>query len=130
MGSHSSSVMDTVKSGATWAAVGEGVATVYTGGMSSALVGGTLGIDAAALSGGVMGAANAPSSATNGPKVEQPAETRQSKDNGHGGAAYSMQLSQQLAASASGTLFSTPTQWMGQQVGNDPNAPRKTLVGA
>lgn len=130
MGSSGSSYIDRAKSGATWAAVGEAVATVSTGGMSSALVAGYSAIDTGALVGGVVGAVNAPSSETNAPNAEQPAETRQSKDNGHGGAAYSMQLSQQLAASAAGTLFSTPTQWMGQQVGNDPNTPRKTLVGA
>lgn len=130
MGSSGSSYIDKAKSGATWAAVGEGVATYYTGGLSSGLVTGALGIDAGALVGGVTGVANAPSSGSDTPSVEQPARVSQDKDNGHGGAAWSMQMSQQLAASAAGTLFSTPTQWMGQQIGNDPNVPRKTLVGA
>ncbi len=60
----------------------------------------------------------------------QPAMTSQASDPNFSAGGWNMKLSQQLAASAGGTLFSTPTQWSGGQIGNDPNQPRKSLVGA
>lgn len=131
MGSSGSGIMGKVSSVATGAALGGAIATVATGGMASPLVTGALGIDTGALVGGIMGGTkDVGLPGHDEPNAAQPAQTSQSKDNGHGGADWNMKLSQQLAASAGGTLFSTPTQWMGQQIGNDPNAPRKTLVGA
>jgi hypothetical protein len=86
----------------------------------------------ATATGGLSEAANAGKNALpqpDAPNPTTPAATVQSADKVTD-TGFAFRMSQQLAASAGNTLFSTPTQWMGQSIGNDPNVPRKTLVGA
>lgn len=78
-----------------------------------------------ALTGGISEAASGAIHPATPDQPQMPGQTPQS-----GGQAYSQALLQRLAASAGGTMFSTPHSWWGQQVGADPNAPRKSLVGA
>ncbi len=74
--------------------------------------------------GGIKGYAASTMPTPDTPSVATTAQARQPVSNIGG---WSMTLSQQLARSAGGTLFSIPRQ---QTIGNDPYSMRKTLVGA
>ena len=115
-------------------------ATVLTGGMNYAMpqnrtVQRIAGIGGTILSGGTDEASR---NAAMGDEPEMPstpvqaAETSQAHDPIDSVGGFNMQLGQQAAASAGGTIFQTPSSWWAstQNVGDNRNTPHKTLLGA